>query len=199
MTATRIAAIDPPYSEPVAAALDRVMPKGVPPLVLFRTLAVNEKVFLGLMAGSILERGSISLREREIVIDRTCARCGSEYEWGVHVTFFGERVGFTKEQIAGTCAADPDAGAFPPRERLLLRLVDELHDTSEVSDRLWQELRAEWNDEQLVELVVLIGSYHLISFVTNAFRIPREPYAARFPAQADRTRRNASAGAFDNP
>ena len=182
MTGARIAALEPPYSEPVAVAFDRVMPKGVPPLALFRTLAVNEKVFLGLMASRLLERGSISLREREIVIDRTCARCGSEYEWGVHVAFFGERAGLTAEQVAGTCAADPDASAFPLRERLLLRLVDELHDTTEVSDTLWQQLRAEWTDEQLVELVVIVGRYHLISFVTNAFRIPCESYAARFPA-----------------
>jgi 4-carboxymuconolactone decarboxylase len=184
MTGSRIVAVEPPYSEPVAAALDRVMPKGVPPLLLFRTLAVNEKVFLGLMASRLLERGSITLREREIVIDRTCARCGSEYEWGVHVAFFGERAGLTEKQIAGTCAADPDASAFPAREHLLLRLVDELHDTAEVSDGLWQELRAEWTDEQLIELVVLVGRYHLISFVTNAFRIPREPYAARFPPRS---------------
>lgn len=189
MTGARIAALEAPYSEPVAAALDRVMPKGVPPLVLFRTLAVNEKVFLGLMASRFLDRGSITLREREIVIDRTCARCGSEYEWGVHVTFFGERVGFTEQQLAGTCAADPDASAFPPRERLLLRLADELHETAEVSDGLWQQLRAEWTDEQLIELVVLVGRYHLISFVTNAFRIPHESYAARFPARSPDRRR----------
>jgi len=81
--------------------------------------------------------------------------------------------------------ADPDASAFPQRERLLLRLVDELHDTSEVSDPLWLELRTEWTDEQLIELVALVGQYHLISFVTNAFRIPRESYAARFPANPD--------------
>lgn len=187
MTGARIPAVDPPYSEPVAAALDRVMPEGVPPLVLFRTLAVNEKVFLGLMASRLVDRGSITLREREVVIDRTCARCGSEYEWGVHVAFFRERAGLTEEQVADTCAADPAASTFPPRERLLLRLVDELHDTSDVSDSLWQELRAEWTDEQLIELVVLVGRYHLISFVTNALRIPREPYAARFPARpADR-------------
>ncbi len=185
MTGARIVALDPPYSEPVAAALDRIMPKGVPHLTLFRTLAVNEKVFLGLMASRLLERGSITLREREIVIDRTCARCGSEYEWGVHVSFFAERVGFTEEQVASTCAADPDASAFPQRERLLLRFVDELHDTSEVSDPLWLELRTEWTDEQLIELVALVGQYHLISFVTNAFRIPHESYAARFPANPD--------------
>ncbi len=61
----------------------------------------------------------------------------------------------------------PQTSAFPPRERLLLRLVDELHDTAQVSESLWQELRAEWTDEQLVEAVVLVGRYHLISFVTN--------------------------------
>ena len=183
MTGARIAALEPPYSEPVAAAFERIMPKGVPPLALFRTLAVNEKVFLGLMASRLLERGSIRLREREIVIDRTCARCGSEYEWGVHVAFFGERVGLTPEQAAATCSADSEASAFPPRERLLLQLVDELHETAEISDALWRQLRAEWTDEQLVELVVIVGRYHLISFVTNAFRIPRESYAARFPAR----------------
>src|SRR5262249_7673874 len=91
--------------------------------------------------------------------------------------------GLTDEQIVGTCAADPDASGFPARERLLLRLVDELHDTDEVSDTLWQELRAEWSDEQLIELVALVGLYHLISFLTNAFRIPSEPYAARFPVR----------------
>jgi len=179
MSGARIVALEPPYPEAVAAAFDRVMPEGVPPLVLFRTLAVNERVFLGLMASRFLGRGSITLREREIVIDRTCARCGSEYEWGVHVAFYRDRAGLTEAQIAGTCAADPAASAFPPRERLLLRLVDELHDTSAVSDALWQELRAEWTDEQLIELVVLVGRYHLISFVTNAFRLPREPYAPR--------------------
>ena len=69
---------------------------------------------------------------------------------------------------------------FAPRERLLLRLVDELHDTAQVSDGLWQALRAEFTDAQLIELVALTGFYHLISFTTNAFYIPLETYAARF-------------------
>src|SRR5688572_22461811 len=87
MSDARIAPLEPPYSEAVTAALQKIMPPGVDPLVLFRTLAVNERVFLRLMAGGLLDRGSITLREREIVIDRTCARCGSEYESGVHVAF----------------------------------------------------------------------------------------------------------------
>src|SRR6185312_6139739 len=131
MSAPRVAPLEPPYLEPVRATLDRIMPAGVPPLALFRTLARNERVFLRLMAGGLLDRGSITLREREIVIDRTCARCGSEYEWGVHVAFFAERVGLSPAEVASTCT-EPEKGAFAPRERLLLHLVDELHDTAQV-------------------------------------------------------------------
>lgn len=184
MSDARIAPLEPPYSEAVAAALERIMPAGVAPLALFRTLAVNERVFLRLMAGGLLDRGSITLREREIVIDRTCARCGAEYEWGVHVAFFGARVGFTEREIAGTCATDPAASGFAPREQLLLRLADELHDTGRVSDALWQELRAVWGEAQLIELVALVGFYHLISFAANALRLPLEPYGARFPQRS---------------
>ena len=181
MTHARVAPLDPPYSAPVAEALARIMPAGVAPLGLFRALAVNERVFLRIMAGGLLDRGAISLREREIVIDRACARCGAEYEWGVHVAFFAERAGLTPAEIAGTCAA-PEAGPFAPRERLLLRLVDELHDTARVSDALWGELAAEWSPAQLVELIALAGAYHMVSFLANALRIPREAYGARFPA-----------------
>ena len=108
MSTARIAPLGRPYRRPVQAALDRIMPPGVPPLALFRTLARNERVFLRVMAGGLLDRGSISLREREIVIDRTCARCGSEYEWGVHVAFFAERVGFTAAQVAATARGEPE-------------------------------------------------------------------------------------------
>jgi alkylhydroperoxidase family enzyme len=179
MSAPRIAPLEPPYPEPVQAALDRIMPRGIPPLALFRTLARNERVFLRLMAGGLLDRGSIGLREREIVIDRTCARCGSEYEWGVHVSFFAERVGLGPEQVAATVGGDP--AAFPERERLLLRLVDELHDGAQVSDELWAALRVHFAEEQLIELVALAGFYHPISFLTNALRIPLETYGACLP------------------
>ncbi|GMV62184.1 MAG: hypothetical protein AMXMBFR74_13530 [Parvibaculum sp.] len=161
--------------------LERLMPPGVEPLVLFRTLARNPRVFRRFMAGGLLDKGTLTLREREIVIDRACARCGGEYEWGVHVAFFADKVGFGEEEIAATAAAGTDAACWTPRERLILRLVDQLHDTSNVDDDLWGQLKAEFSDEQLLELVVLTGLYHMVSFTVNALRLPLEPYAARFP------------------
>jgi alkylhydroperoxidase family enzyme len=177
----RIQPIQPPYSEAAETWFRRMMPEGVEPLALFRTLAVNERVFGRVMAGGLLDRGSISMRDREIVIDRTTWRCGSEYEWGVHVAFFGTRVGFGEAEIAGLCSDDVEATPFEPREKLLLRLCDELHATATLSDELWEKLTAEYTSEQLIELVVLAGLYHVISFATNALRIPNEAFGARFP------------------
>jgi alkylhydroperoxidase family enzyme len=189
--AERIAAVSPPYSAMTAEWFRRIMPEGAEPLTLFRTLAVNERVFGRVMAGGLLDRGTISMREREIVIDRTTWRCRSEYEWGVHVAFFGTRVGFGEPEIEGICTHDPEATVFEPREKLLLRLCDELHATATVSEGLWKELAAEYSAEQLIELVVLAGLYHVISFATNAFRIPLEPFAARFPTPRMAQRKTA--------
>jgi len=174
-----------PYDDDMEKTLERLMPPGVEPLVLFRTLARNPRVFRRFMAGGMLDKGTLSLREREIVIDRACARCGGEYEWGVHIAFFGERVGFGPVEIAATVAPGADAECWSASERLIVRLVDQLHDTSTVDDVLWTALKAEFSDEQLLEMIVLAGLYHMVSFVVNATRLPLEDYAARFPESAD--------------
>jgi len=178
----RIAPETPPFSKDIAEALARIMPPGVPPLVLFTTLARNPRVFQRIMAGGLLDKGSISLRERELVIDRTTARCGSEYEWGVHIAFFAERAGLTPAEIAAVVNGAPDDPLWSPHEQLILRLVDSLHETNAVHETLWAALKTEFSDEQLIELVVLTGFYHTISFVTNALAIPLEENAARFAA-----------------
>ena len=177
----RIAPAKPPFEGEIKATLERIMPPGVPPLLLFTTLARNPRVFQRFMAGGLLDKGSITLKEREIVIDRTTARCGSEYEWGVHVAFFAERAELSPDQIKATVRGDAKADIWSERERLILRLVDALHDSATVDDALWTELAREFSDEQLLEMIVLTGFYHTVSFLTNALRLPLESYAAKFP------------------
>lgn len=184
MTAPRIDPLDPPFDAEVAAEFERIMPAGVAPLNLFRTLARNTRVTLRVLRGGLLDRGSIAIRDREIVILRATARCGSEYEWGVHVAFFGERIGLSEAQIVATAADGAEDPAWSAQDRLLIRLVDALHDESRVGDELWRDLTEHWSDEQLVELIVLTGQYHTISFVTNALGVALEDYGARFPAAA---------------
>jgi alkylhydroperoxidase family enzyme len=166
----------------VAEDLAAMMPPGVPPIALFRTLAQSPRILRKIRASNLLDRGPLDRRERELVILRATARCGAEYEWGVHAAVFARRFGLSETEIAGTVQAPAGDPRWSERDRLLVRLVDELHETATVSDALWAELRPRWSDEQILELVVLAGFYHTISFVVNALAIEREPDGARFPA-----------------
>jgi len=177
----RIAPAERPYAADMEETLARLMPQGVAPLLLFRIVARDPRLFRRMMAGGLLDKGTLSLREREIAIDRTCARCGAEYEWGVHIALFGARVGFGEAERRALVAAEAESPCWSPRERLILRLVDQLHETATIDETLWAALAAEFEDPQLIELIMLAGAYHTISFLANALRLPPEPFAARFP------------------
>ena len=153
MTPPRIEPARPPFPPDIQASLDRLMPPGVPPLVLFTTLARSPRAFSRFMAAGLLDKGPLGMRERELMIARTCSRCGSEYEWGVHVALFAERVGLTREQIEATVAADASPGVWSARDALVLKLADQLHDTSTIDDTLWRELAATCNNRDAVVTV----------------------------------------------
>jgi 4-carboxymuconolactone decarboxylase len=184
----RVAPLEPPYQPAIAAMLKKWMPPGsaVKPLALFRTLAVHEELMgrMRPLGAGILGHGRVAPREREIVIHRACARAGAEYEWGVHVVAYGKPLGLTDEQIEATVAASAADPAWSESDRLLVRLVDELHDTCTVSAALWSALSDRYSDDQLIELVVIAGWYRLLSGAINAVGIQLEPWAARFPAGA---------------
>ena len=180
MSKPRIAPLQPPYPDPIQDSFDIVMPKGMPPLNIFRTVAHNPRVLSRMVRGGLLDKGSISMADRELVILRSCARCGAEYEWGVHVAAYAAHVGFSDAQQADTCQLSVNKSLWASGQLLLLNMVDELHGTSTVSDALWQQLAGEFSEEQLVELVMLTGLYHAVSFVVNALQVEQEEFAPGF-------------------
>jgi len=182
----RIAPLEPPYEPEVAETLRRMMPPDVEPLRLFRTVAHNPAVLerFRTVGAYLLNFGRLDPLDREVLLHRTCARCGCEYEWGVHVVAFGRPLGLSEDQLRATVQDGPDAPVWSERQRLLVRLADELHDTATVSDSLWKQLAAHWDDAQVIELIATAGFYHLVSYTANAARVQREPYAERFPAAA---------------
>ena len=186
MLPPRIEPLAAPYAPAMQELLEKMNPPGAPSvLALFRTLAHNPALAERSMGwgGYLLGRkASLSIRDREVVIDRVCARCGAHYEWGVHVAAFGEAAGFTQEEVKAIAVGDADDLALAPRDALLVRLVDELHDSSTVSDELWLELAALWSPAQLIELLMLAGWYRAISYVCNAVRVPHEAWAQPWPA-----------------
>jgi alkylhydroperoxidase family enzyme len=177
----RIAPAEPPYAPAIAEALERIMPPGMEPLVLFRTMAKSPRVFAKMFAGGLLDKGPLSLRQREVVIDRTTARLGCEYEWGVHIALFAERVGFDATQTAATVRGTADGDGWTEDEKALLALVDDLVDRHTLSDATWSQLATHFDEAQILEAIALAGYYHTISFLCNGLDLPLEDYAARFP------------------
>ena len=180
-TGPRVEPVPPPFPPELQAVFDSIMPPGIPPLALFTTLARVPRIYDRFRAGSLLDRGPVSLRHREIVINRTCGRCGCAYEWGVHVAFFGERVALTPEQVRATVRGEADNSAWSDEERLLIRMVDELHDSANLSDEVWNALAATFSVEQIFELIALVGFYHTVSFFANGLRLAPEHYGVPFP------------------
>jgi alkylhydroperoxidase family enzyme len=177
----RIAPAVHPYPAEVQVRFDALMPRGIAPLVLFRVLARDLRLFQRFMGGGLLDRGHLTLRQREIVIDRVTARCGSEYEWGVHVAFFAERAGLDETQQRSLVQGGPADTCWSEEDRLLIRLCDTLHERCDIDDALWGELQARFSEGALLELLLLAGFYRTVSCLTNALKLPLEPYAARFP------------------
>ena len=121
----RIAPACQPLEPGMQEAIDAIM-RGAPPLVLFTTIARDRRLFFKFFNSGLLDRGNLTIRQREIVIDRV-----------KHCT---------------------------------------------VDDGVWTQLTAHHNDEAILELLMLAGTYRTVSYLVNGLRLPLEPGARRFPA-----------------
>ena len=117
---------------------------------------------------------------RELVILRTAARTRSEYEWGMHVALFREPCRLTDAELVSLQYGAPADPVWSETEALVLLVVDELHETSTLSEATWTRVQAAFDPTAIVELVVTVGNYHLLAFFLNACRIPLEEGAAHF-------------------
>jgi alkylhydroperoxidase family enzyme len=179
---SRIKAVAAPYDENVQKAFDTIMPAGMPPLNIFTSVANNPRILQRMVAGGLLDKGSISIQAREIVILRTCALCKAEYEWGVHVAGFAKTAHLTQAQIDDTLSANINRSLWNDEQANLLALADELHSSQSISDDLWDSLNDYFSHEQSIELIMLAGLYHAVSFIVNGLKVPNEAFAPSFPS-----------------
>jgi alkylhydroperoxidase family enzyme len=178
---SRLAPLEPPYPPDIRAQFDRIM-RGAPPLILFRVMAGHARAWDKFRADSLLDPGPLSLREREIVIDRTCALNKCEYEWGVHVAIFAAAAQLTDEQIRATVLERADAPCWSEAERAMIAAIDALHQRATLSEAEFKALSAHFDEDKILEILLLCGFYRTVSYLANALALPLEANAARFPA-----------------
>ena len=151
------------------------------PLNIFGTIAHHPRLLKRFMnyAGLFLNKGLLPAREREIVILRVGWNCQSVYEFGQH-TIIGERVGLTIEEIT---AVTRDIGEhnWNDRDIALLEMSDDLCADNCVSQHTWEKLRRDWKEDELIELVMVAGTYRLVSGFLNTMGVELDAQTPGWP------------------
>ena len=168
---------EPDWDESVASIL-RITPPGAEEplgrLNIFATLARHPELFKTWMpfAGYLLTSGTLSGRDRELLILRTALNCEAPYEWGQHVRISLDG-GIDRDTI-DRVAAGPDADGWSATEAALLRAADELHSAAKISDDTWAALAETYDERQLIEIAMVVGQYHMVAFALNSLGVEQD-------------------------
>lgn len=135
------------------------------------TLAHNPRLMrrFGPLANHLLLKGRLSARTRELLILRTAWLCQAPYEWGEHVAI-AKRAEVNDAEIEQIITG-ADHPAWSPSDAALVRAAEELHADSIIADATWGELAESFDEATLIELLMVIGMYHLIAWTQNSLRI----------------------------
>lgn len=175
--------LDPPYAADVAAMLDKYPKSKGYLLTLFRVFANSARFVKKGVPNLLDDESPLPLHIREIVILRTTANKGCEYEWGVHVTIFAKKAGLSEAALYATVHEDATAPCWEAKEQNLIAAIDEFCRFGRLTEDVKATFEENWSKEQQLEILALIGAYHTISFVANLSSIEGEAFAARFPAK----------------
>ena len=168
------------WSDEVQTLLD---PNGTGGAVLnlYATLAHHPRLFRprAVQSAYIRTGSTLSDRAREILILRIGWLCGSEYEWSQHVRV-ARRVGMDDADIR-RIAIGADADGWDPLGQLLVRAVDELHADDSLSDTTWALLSEHYSVSELIDVVITVAGYRMVSIALNSIGTQLEPDSPRFP------------------
>jgi alkylhydroperoxidase family enzyme len=153
------------------------------PLNIFGTIAHHPKLLKRFMnfAGLFLNKGLLPAREREIVILRVGWNCQSVYEFGQH-TVIGQRVGLSLTEI-GALTKKPNEFNWSERDTALIAMSDELCADDCVSEATWKLLTTYWKENELIELVMVAGTYRLVSGFLNTMGVELDVDTPGWPEQ----------------
>lgn len=146
-----------------------------PPLNIYRMLSHATTAAPGFLqlGGALLRAAELDPKLRELAILRVGVLSGASYEVHQHKRI-ARRAGVAEEKIEAT-ALGPEADAFGPLEKLILRFTDEVVLRVKAPDALFRELLLHLNERQMVELVLTIGFYMMVSRFLENFEVEIEP------------------------
>lgn len=122
---------------------------------------------------TILGEADLDFGLRELAILRVSQRCEARYAWTQHVAI-ARAIGVGDEQIVALEREELPSEIFSRRERIVLAFTDEVIDNTRVSDPTFAQARDEFSARELVELLLTIGSFRMISSLLTTLDIELE-------------------------
>ncbi len=162
---------DAEFTPEQLARLEKARQKDGSVLNIFRTLVRAPDAFRAFnwWGGYVLNRNSLSPRDREIVILRTGWLCRSGYEWTQHHRI-GLASGLKADEIE-RIKLGAGAEGWTAAERALLIATDDLHRDHFVSNAAWANLQNHYSERQLMDIVFTASQYTQVSMILNSFGI----------------------------
>jgi len=117
----------------------------------------------------LLYESTLPPRTRELLILRTAAICGNEFERTAHERM-ARREGIDDDELERTNEG-PDAPGWTREDAALMRATDELLSDWMMSQSTWDELARFLDEHQLMDAVFTVGAYALLAMGFNSFGV----------------------------
>lgn len=119
-------------------------------------------------ADYILRKSSLEPRHTRILILRVAWLWKFELEWAQHSSIAVRDALLTQQEV-DSVTRGANSEAWNELEALLIHAVDEMKQTSNISDQIWGALSLKLSMQQMADLTFTIGSYVLAGMYMNCF------------------------------
>jgi len=129
------------------------------------------------LGNSLMTRGKLSGKLREIAILRTAKVTGSVYEWTQHVPI-ARAAGVSEAQV-GAIESWEHAGCFDEIERLVLTFTDEVTRNVKGTHATLEALKQRLGAGEIVELIMAIGFWGMVARILETTEVDLEDFAGK--------------------
>ncbi len=146
------------------------------PLNIHRMLAHHPELLLAWwpFRNYSVRGGTLSARDRELVILRVAHRLDSAYEWDSHVER-GHSAGLTLEEIHRV-RRGPDDDGWDATQSALLQAVDDCVDDCRILPATLARLRAHYDNRQVLDIIGIQSMYQMLGAVIGTWGLELDPF-----------------------
>jgi alkylhydroperoxidase family enzyme len=156
-----------------------ILNRGKVKLNVARMIANSDGAFypFSMLGNSLMTRGKLNPKLREIAILRTAKVSKSVYEWTQHVPI-AKSVGVTDAQV-GAMDNPEGASCFDGVENLVIKFTDEVARNVKGSPATLAQLKKHMGAAEIVELVMSIGFWGMVARVLETTEVDLEDFAGK--------------------